>query len=274
MTLRPSRSPRCCPSNRSGGDAAASLRLVLGDLVPGRSIVEKLRKLGNALGRTIEDRRELGPGSVVEPEDSSIGERVLGTGDGGHGDEVGYSGVRVHLDCRLSSARTYLKVDVNVGDPIAPAPEEIHIPRLLDGTKSIDLIGYPLSMVHAEKIVTALQRGTANTRWRDFADIYLLARWHSVDGEQLVTAIGTVARHRGVVLSPLADTLAGYADVAGVQLKWASWRRRLELDDRLPESFAEVLADVQVFADSALTADANGDQWRPQDLAWRAVGER
>ena len=28
--------------------------------------------------------------------------------------------------------------------------------------------------MYAEKIVTALQRGTANTRWRDFADIYLL----------------------------------------------------------------------------------------------------
>jgi len=26
-------------------------------------------------------------------------------------------------------------------------------------------------MVHAEKIVTAIQRGTANTRWRDFGDV-------------------------------------------------------------------------------------------------------
>jgi hypothetical protein len=29
-------------------------------------------------------------------------------------------------------------------------------------------------MVFAEKIVTALERGTANTRWRDFVDIYSL----------------------------------------------------------------------------------------------------
>ncbi|TDO40131.1 hypothetical protein C8E87_3840 [Paractinoplanes brasiliensis] len=29
--------------------------------------------------------------------------------------------------------------------------------------------GYPLPMVYAEKIVTMLERGTANTRWRDYS---------------------------------------------------------------------------------------------------------
>lgn len=38
--------------------------------------------------------------------------------------------------------------------------------------------GYPLAMVYSEKIVTAVARGTVNTRWRDFADMYLLARRH------------------------------------------------------------------------------------------------
>jgi hypothetical protein len=45
------------------------------------------------------------------------------------------------------------------------------VPRLLGG--SITVRGYPLSMVFAEKIVTAVQRGTVNTRWRDYADIVL-----------------------------------------------------------------------------------------------------
>lgn len=35
--------------------------------------------------------------------------------------------------------------------------------------------GYPRVMVLAEKIVTAIQRGTANTRWRDFVDIVALS---------------------------------------------------------------------------------------------------
>lgn len=192
--------------------------------------------------------------------------------DSAHGevtrDEDAYSGVRVHLDCRLASAKTYLKVDVNVGDPIAPAPESIHVPRLLDDTETIDLVGYPLPMVHGEKIVTALQRGTVNTRWRDFGDIYLLSRRHPVKGDDLVTAVRTVAKHRGVVPAPLVDALAGYTEVPGVQRKWAAWRKRQELDDRLPESFAEVLTQVYAFADPALTGAAADADWRPDDLAW------
>ena len=87
------------------------------------------------------------------------------------GDE--YSGVRVSLQCSLASARIHFHVDVNVGDPIWPAPQMVALPRLLGG--EIALAGYPLAMVYAEKVVTAIQRGIANTRWRDFADLYLLS---------------------------------------------------------------------------------------------------
>jgi hypothetical protein len=88
-----------------------------------------------------------------------------------------YSGVRVALPCTLASARIRFHVDVNVGDPIWPEPSMVALPRLLGGFLSI--VGYPLAMVYAEKIVTALERGVANTRWRDFADIYLLSRTHA-----------------------------------------------------------------------------------------------
>jgi hypothetical protein len=69
----------------------------------------------------------------------------------------------------LSVARLTFHVDVNVGDPIWPAPQLVTLPRLLEG--HITLAGYPLSMVFAERVLTAVQRGPANTRWRDFADV-------------------------------------------------------------------------------------------------------
>jgi hypothetical protein len=39
-------------------------------------------------------------------------------------------------------------------------------------------------MVHAEKLVTAIDRGTTNTRWRDFADEYLLSGRHIADAAE------------------------------------------------------------------------------------------
>ena len=165
-------------------------------------------------------------------------------------DEDTYSGVRVTVTGALSVAKLAFHVDVNVGDPIWPAPQRIALPRLLDG--HIVIAGYPLAMVHAEKVVTAVHRGVANTRWRDFADVHALARRHDIDGTQLTTAIDRVAHHRRVRLAPLAHVLDGYPVLA--QQRWAAWRRKHRLDDRLPQRFDDLLALVVAFADPAIAA--------------------
>lgn len=133
-------------------------------------------------------------------------------------EEDEYAGVRVTMSCGLATARIRFHVDVNVGDPVWPAPGVVDIPRLLGGT--ISLVGYPLSMVLAEKVVTALQRGTANTRWRDFADIYLLTGQQELDGRELARSIRIVAEYRSVEMAMLGEVLAGYGDVG--QVRWGA----------------------------------------------------
>lgn len=180
-------------------------------------------------------------------------------------DEDQYSGVRVHVDARLLSAKLPFHVDVNVGDPIWPAPTTVSIPRLRGGTP-IRLSGYPMHMIHAEKIVTAVQRGTANTRWRDFGDIWTLSHRHPVAGSDLQRAIREVAQGRGAVLAPLTEILDGYAELA--QTRWAAWRRRNVLD-HLPEQFIDVLAGVLRFADPPLRDQVSSLSWAPVKRIWQ-----
>jgi hypothetical protein len=180
-------------------------------------------------------------------------------------DEDEYNGVRVSMTVELASARMTFHVDVNVGDPVVPCPESVVLPRLRGGV--LTLLGYPLVMVHAEKTVTMLERGEVNTRWRDFADVYLLSTRHGVDGAELETAIQTVAKHRGVTLQPLLPELDGLAVLA--QRKWAAWVRKQRLDDRLPHSFEQTLSRVAEFADPALTGDAAGRAWEPCARQWQ-----
>jgi hypothetical protein len=176
-----------------------------------------------------------------------------------------YMGVRVSLTGELSAARLAFHVDVNVGDPVWPPPQVVALPRLLDG--EIAIAGYPLPMVHAEKLVTAVQRGIANTRWRDFADVYVLARRHDLNGDELSAAVKRVAQHRGVRLAPLQEVLTGYADLA--QRRWATWRRKQRLDDRLPEQFGDVLDTVIGFADPVMTDTVSAQVWSGADRMWR-----
>lgn len=106
----------------------------------------------------------------------------------------------------------------------------------------------------------------ANTRWRDFADVYLLSRRHPQAGGELVDAIRRVAGHRQVMLSPLTSSLAGYPALA--QSRWAAWRRRQSLDEFLPEDFAEVLDAVATFADPCLDEVAQPRTWDPAVGRW------
>ncbi len=179
-------------------------------------------------------------------------------------DEDAYSGVRVSLTATLHTARITVHVDVNVGDPIWPAPEQVQLPRLLGGT--VALRGYPIPMVHAEKIVTAVDRGTANTRWRDFGDLYVLSGTHAVTAADLRAAMDTVAAHRRVELQPVTVVLDGYEVIA--QSRYAAWRRRHRRTE-LPEQFGELLAAVIAFADPVLTGGALDSSWWPDRRTWR-----
>ena len=173
--------------------------------------------------------------------------------------------MRVSADARLASARSRFHVDVNVDDPIWPEPAIVSLPRLRGGPP-IELAGYPLHMVHAEKIVTAVQRGTANTRWRDFADVWTLSNRHAVNGSDIQGAVERVARYRQAHLSPLSVVLDGYAEIG--QPKWAAWRRRNDYR-HLPETFAEVLSAVIAFADPVLAREVDKQAWAPTVRQWR-----
>ena len=146
-----------------------------------------------------------------------------------------YSGSRLTISCELASARLSFHVDMNFGDPIRPAAQEVHVPRLLGGV--IGVRGYPLSMVLAEKLVTMLQRGTANTRWRDFADVFLLSSRHAIDGSELLESLQSVAQFRSVSFAPLTEVLEGLDELA--QTRWSVWVRKLRMSDCLPDPSAK-----------------------------------
>lgn len=176
-----------------------------------------------------------------------------------------YQGVRVDLQCALASARLNLHVDVNVGDPVWPAPKPITVPGLLG--RDVALIGYPLTMVYAEKIVTMIERGPTSTRWRDFADVYALSSRHPVEGKEFAGSLERVAVFRGAALVPLAHVLRDWLGTPPPA--WRTWRRN-QLLDGVPTDFADVLTGVITFADPVLTRGAVGSTWEPATRSWTA----
>ena len=179
-------------------------------------------------------------------------------------DDADYHGVRVKMTAQLATAQVTVHVDVNFGDPIWPAPTQAVLPLLLGGT--LLLLGYPDHMVLAEKIVTALERGEQNTRWRDFTDIAAIARSRVVKGADLHEAISVVARYRHVEIEPLSPLLRHMPVLA--QRKWEVWRRKQRLEQSTPVSFADLLGTIFAFTEPLLTEGVSGLTWEPNPGLW------
>ena len=113
-------------------------------------------------------------------------------------DEADYAGVRIILDATLETMHTPLKIDLSTGDVITPRAVSYSF-KLLFEDRSISILAYNLETVLAEKLETLLSRGTANTRMRDFYDIYALetTQQQNIEPSVLREAFENTCKNRG-----------------------------------------------------------------------------
>lgn len=91
-----------------------------------------------------------------------------------------YPGLRAYLDANYAPMKVPLTIDVTTGDVITPNEVEFYFASMFDDTKIL-MLAYTLETVLAEKIETILSRGIANTRPRDYYDVYILYKTKSAD---------------------------------------------------------------------------------------------
>lgn len=66
-----------------------------------------------------------------------------------------------------------IKIDISTGDVITPGEIQIEY-KLMFEDRTISIYAYNIETVLAEKLETVISRGPANTRLRDFYDLYTL----------------------------------------------------------------------------------------------------
>lgn len=137
-------------------------------------------------------------------------------------EDQAYEGVRITLHARLTNARIRLQIDVGFGDVVLPAPEVVEVPGLL-GFQPVRLRAYPKDAVIAEKLHAMVTLGEANSRLKDFYDVWTLARDHHFDGARLAEAIvGTFGRR--LTPLPAGTPVALTATFTENPAKVAQWR--------------------------------------------------
>lgn len=185
------------------------------------------------------------------------------------GDE--YHGVRVHLDAKLGSSRIRLQLDIDLGDVITPSARLKTLPTILDGLPPPRLKVYPPETIVAEKLHAIVKLGIANTRMKDFFDLYALASERVFDGALLTEAISKTFRRRKTPLPTDEPTglTPQFFDDAAKQTQWGAFLQKTGAD--APEDFAsggEVLRRFFVpLLKAWVTEGSLAAEWR--DGSWR-----
>ncbi|MDD4096690.1 MAG: nucleotidyl transferase AbiEii/AbiGii toxin family protein [Oscillospiraceae bacterium] len=142
-----------------------------------------------------------------------------------------YNGNRLSLTAFLDEARIPLKMDITTGDRITPKEINYSYPMLLE-KRSIGIFSYNPETVLAEKLETILSRSIANTRMRDYYDVYVLTemKWNIIDPDTFRFAFAETCKYRGSqsVLNECDQIFAKILASADLEHSWQGYQQKYE----------------------------------------------
>lgn len=138
-----------------------------------------------------------------------------------------YGGIRVMLLGDLAGARIPIQADIGFGDVVTPESEQIEYPTLLEYPAPC-LRAYPRETVASEKYQALVNLGIANSRMKDFYDLWIMAHRFDFDGLMLSEAIRNTFARRQTPLptqTPSGLSLTFYNDTRK-NLQWNAFLRK------------------------------------------------
>jgi hypothetical protein len=176
-----------------------------------------------------------------------------------------YKGTRILMDARMDNVRLRIQVDFGVGDVMRPGPRVLEYPVLLD-SDTIRLRAYPIESAIAEKLQAMVALGGANSRMKDFYDVWICSKHLDFDTDTLLDAIGATFKNRETPV-PAEDFEALTADFADQhRVQWNAFVRKMG-EDELTDALGKVVDDLRIFALPLLRSLARGE---PLAQQWKA----
>lgn len=159
-------------------------------------------------------------------------------------EEADYHGVRVKTTCFLGNAKKMVQLDIGFGDIVIPKPKEMECPILLDLAAPVIKV-YSLESIISEKFQAMIALSVANSRMKDFYDIYTLLNTNSFDGRKLQEAVFETLERRYTILEKenVIFTEEFIKDESRNRL-WDSFLRKINLTCL---EFSEVMKYIEEF---------------------------
>lgn len=143
-------------------------------------------------------------------------------------EEDQYGGFRVILNVKVDTIRENFQIDIATGDPITPKPI-VYKHRPILGNSYVNVWSYNIETVIAEKLETILRRAEANSRIRDYYDLYLIYTkgWNDVKIDDLRKAVDKTFEKRNYN-GNIEEAIAILKDSEIIKNRWDSYKKKYE----------------------------------------------
>ena len=136
-----------------------------------------------------------------------------------------YHGVKVSILGYLDKTKVPISIDIGFGDIVYPERMKMDFPVLLD-MDIPKVYAYSINSVVAEKFEAFVSLGLANSRYKDFYDVYILADRYNFDGTELMNAIKETFNHRGTSFDDIVAFEDGFTDDETRLMRWNSFVKK------------------------------------------------
>jgi predicted nucleotidyltransferase component of viral defense system len=172
-------------------------------------------------------------------------------------EDADYEGMRLKIEATLGNATKRLQVDIGFGDIIIPRAKIIEFPTLLE-EKLLKVRVYSIESIISEKFEVMVKLAMANSRMKDFYDVYSLSCSHNFDGNKLKKAIESTFQKRKTPIpnNPLIFR-EEFSKDKGRQKQWTAFLRKLQLHD-INQEFSEIMKRIINFLEPVVISIRGG----------------
>lgn len=180
-----------------------------------------------------------------------------------------YHGVNISIMGYLDRTKIPVSIDIGFDDVVYPERMKMEFPVLLD-MEVPEVYAYSIYSVIAEKFEAFVSLGLANSRYKDFYDIYILANKYNLDGMELKNAIIETFTHRGTGFDDIVAFEKDFTDDVTRQGRWRAFIKKKKALVKVEfEETMHLLKELLLPVVESIRSDNSfGQTWSKETKSW------
>ncbi len=185
-----------------------------------------------------------------------------------------YPGINISIMAMLDRTQIPVSIDIGFGDVVYPMRVMMEFPVLLD-MEVPKIYAYSLASVIAEKFEAIVSLGYANSRYKDYYDIYILSNEFDFNGLELSVAIKETFKHRKTSFDDIVIFEENFSEDRMRITRWKSFVKKKRAMTHL--ELTQVIEGIHGFLSPIVEGIKNDNyhykQWEHIERSWRRQGD-